>query len=186
MKMIRTLGPLASFVIHAAIIAAIFTLVEFTTRNAENEIKVSTAEVETVDLEEFEKTLEEIEPPDDITDVFTDTPVDTSTPETESVAESQTSELDNIDVLDSVSPLTLNGMYKGRSAEGRAENSGKYGQNPVTEAAIMRALEWLRINQKPDGSWESAKPVGITGLGLLTFLAHGELPSSAPPQVWPP
>jgi len=44
----------------------------------------------------------------------------------------------------------------------------------------MKALVWLAKVQKPDGSWGDSKKVSqaLTGLALLTFLAHGETPQS--------
>ena len=43
------------------------------------------------------------------------------------------------------------------------------------EEALMRALRWLKKNQQPDGSWQRQK-IAMTGLAILTFLAHGETP----------
>ena len=46
------------------------------------------------------------------------------------------------------------------------------------EAAVLRALEWLRLNQSPDGAWSNsenpADRVAFASLGLLAFLAHGD------------
>jgi hypothetical protein len=46
------------------------------------------------------------------------------------------------------------------------------------EAAVLRALEWLRLNQSADGAWShSEKPadrVACASLGLLAFLSGGE------------
>lgn len=44
------------------------------------------------------------------------------------------------------------------------------------EATLLRALRWLKSQQLSDGSW-SGQPTAMTGLALLTFLAHGETPS---------
>ena len=41
----------------------------------------------------------------------------------------------------------------------------------------MNALRWLKTQQRPDGSWAGttgADGQGVTGLAILTFLAHGE------------
>lgn len=50
------------------------------------------------------------------------------------------------------------------------------------EAAVLRALEWLRLNQSPDGAWSnSEKPadrVACASLGLLAFLANGDTTTS--------
>jgi hypothetical protein len=49
-----------------------------------------------------------------------------------------------------------------------------------TEKSVVKALDWLKLNQLPDGSWEGPQAVAMTGLGVLTFLAHGETTSSKP------
>ena len=77
------------------------------------------------------------------------------------------------------SPLVMKGLFQGRSAGGRAaalkNYGGQWGQ--YTEIAVIKALEWLKRKQNPDGSWGPNK-TAMTGLGLLTFLAHGETTSS--------
>jgi len=40
----------------------------------------------------------------------------------------------------------------------------------------VKALRWLKARQQPDGSWEGTDRAAMTGLALLTFLAHGETP----------
>ena len=53
---------------------------------------------------------------------------------------------------------------------------GRGGTN--TEAAVMRTLRWLKRTQAADGSW-SKNRIAMTGLAVLTFLAHCETPESA-------
>jgi len=48
------------------------------------------------------------------------------------------------------------------------------GGSPHTEGAVLRALNWLKANQNADGSWGGRYRAAMTGLALLTFLAHGE------------
>jgi hypothetical protein len=98
-------------------------------------------------------------------------------------------------VLQVKSPVILRNIYGStRNAGMRGELLGKGGGNAATEAAVMRALRWLKKYQESDGSWRltsaggprlvkntavrDGAPVGITGLGVLTFLAHGETPAS--------
>jgi hypothetical protein len=86
------------------------------------------------------------------------------------------------------SPLVFKGLFAQRTAGGRRGSVTKYGGGiQGTEAAVLRALRWLKKNQEYNGSWttssgggsyaEKATP-GMTGLALLTFLAHGETPAS--------
>jgi hypothetical protein len=54
---------------------------------------------------------------------------------------------------------------------------GKIPQESLT--AVLRALRWLKENQREDGSWDgSDSRTGMTGLALLCFTGHGETVSS--------
>ena len=75
------------------------------------------------------------------------------------------------------SPVVMRGIYGSRSPGSRGRARGKYGGSGMTEGAVMRALRWLKKNQREDGSWDECKPA-MTALALLTFLAHGETPVS--------
>ena len=59
----------------------------------------------------------------------------------------------------------------------------------MTEAAIIRGLDWLKANQDPEGSWggkdkddqgnpKSTDKNAMTGMALLAFLGHCELQDS--------
>ena len=63
------------------------------------------------------------------------------------------------------------------------------GGKDMTEAAIMKGLNWLKNNQDPDGGWgdndkdEGGRPVktdrnSMTGMALLCYLGHCELQDS--------
>lgn len=75
--------------------------------------------------------------------------------------------------------LIFKGAVNSRSAGGRQAALGRYSgaMGTQTEASVVRALDWLKTNQQADGSWGPNK-VALTGLSLLTFLAHGEMTSS--------
>ena len=51
------------------------------------------------------------------------------------------------------------------------------GGGPSTEKAVMKALRWLKVEQLEDGSWPKQR-TAMTGLALLTYLAHGETAAS--------
>ena len=56
------------------------------------------------------------------------------------------------------------------------EHGGPWAQ--YAEVSVRRALEWLRANQNPDGSWSTHDREAMTGLAILTYLAHGETTAS--------
>ena len=76
------------------------------------------------------------------------------------------------------SPMTMKSIYgETRGAASRVAALRKYGGDRRTEEAVVNALRWLKTQQRPDGSWAGstgADGQGVTGLAVLTFLAHGE------------
>jgi hypothetical protein len=50
---------------------------------------------------------------------------------------------------------------------------------PETERNVVRALTWMKNNQNPDGSWGSSNKASMTGLCLLSYLGHCEVPDSS-------
>ncbi len=82
------------------------------------------------------------------------------------------------------SPITMKGVYASRAPGAKGMLTGRGGGglgggDKHTEEAVMRALRWLKKNQQSDGSWNAQK-VAMTGLAVLTYLAHGEMPGSSP------
>ena len=73
----------------------------------------------------------------------------------------------------------LSNSYGGRTPGSILSALINNGGSENTEAAVMRSLRWLKQNQLPDGSWKNNK-VAMTGLAILTFLAHGEAPGRSP------
>lgn len=176
-------GPTGSVIMHVVVFLLALKFVSFVGREEAPEVEVMMMEMEAVDIEELEELKEEIEDlelPD--VDVQVDVYVDAPVPEEVSEFESEEPDVD-FDALDVVeemsSPLVMKGLFSGRSAGGRAGMLNKYGGkwSQVTEAAVQKALQWLKDNQLPDGSWNKEKSA-MTGLALLTYLAHGETPGS--------
>ena len=178
-------GPTGSVVLH---ILLVFLLVRFVTGMSERrqtDIEVMVVEAETRDLEELQKELEkikdvevEIRAPD--ADIVMDQP-----PDVQPVQANPMQDFASLDIkADVQSPLILKGLFSGRTAAGRAALGARFGGKTfgATEAAVLKALEWLKNHQLEDGSWEGegrAKcKTAMTGLALLAFLAHGETPTS--------
>ena len=177
------MGPTGSILLHALIVAALVKLVFFETPSQEPEVEVVMMEIEEADLEEVKRELEVME---DLNVVQAIAPPEVSLdqvpPEEVEEFEAAEPEVDFavLEMVDAVqSPLIIRGMYAGRSDAGRVSGLRRAGRwAEYTEAAVLRALEWLKANQNPDGSWDSRHQTAMTGLGLLTFLAHGETPAS--------
>lgn len=195
----HTSSILISCIINGALIFALLTLVQFADegQSPSTEIELSPPE-ETEEIEEPEELeeldpIEEMEEMDFTTDFEFDNPQETEFESVEEPVEQPTeSNVADISELmsDVSSPVTMSNVMYGRTAAGRAALMNRYGGGGAkyTEASVKKALEWLaRVQVKEGndrGAWlhrgESGKAnAGMTGLALLTFLAHGETPSSA-------
>ena len=130
-------------------------------------------EIDTPDDVEVEVEIETAtDLPTQVTDVVTPTTAATATPE------QALRQPDPTSVALVKSPVAMKSVFgETRSAAARVEAMRKYGGDSRTEAAVVNALRWLKTQQRPDGSWAGstgADGQGVTGLVLLTFLAHGE------------
>ena len=67
----------------------------------------------------------------------------------------------------------------GRTPDGRKRILAASTGSDRTERAVTNSLHWLKAHQQDDGAWPGQEPAAMTGLALLTYLAHGELPGSA-------
>lgn len=177
-------GPIGSIILHILVIFLAIKFMVFDNIEKIPDIEVTVVEPDSVDLEEFEKELEKIEELTDITDVAmpTDIPIQMDSPmpaENPRPSDDVSMDLAQLNILADQSPLVMKGLFAGRSAAGRSSGLNQYAGRwaAAVDRAVIRALEWLKKNQAPDGSWGPNKP-GMTGLGLLTFLAHGETTAS--------
>ena len=134
--------------------------------------------------EEQQQDIEDITPPDETVDIVIDTPVvnsvdvsqPTPTPVNEPVSVKPAAQ-DSVALIKS--PITMRSMAGSRnpgSIGAMTRGGGMYG-DPSTEAAVLKALRWLKKTQQPNGSWRPAS-ISNTGLAILAFLAHGETPAS--------
>ena len=74
---------------------------------------------------------------------------------------------------------SLPGTMRGRVGSGKAAAMAQNKMKTGSEAAVLRGLEWLRLNQNANGSWGDQNTGGMTGFALLCFLGHGETAESA-------
>lgn len=180
-------GPTGSIVIHVALILALLFLVDLSVKEKDQEIEVQMIEVDEQKLDEL---LEEIKPPEELPDLTEMTPPEvdidmTPPPDVTDFTAAPIQDTVELEIAtDAISPIIMKGLAPGqmsnRSGAGRAAAIGKYGGNwgQYAEAAVLRALEWLRVNQNKDGSWGTSDKEAYAGLAILTYLAHGETMSS--------
>ncbi|HMO03214.1 MAG TPA: terpene cyclase/mutase family protein [Kiritimatiellia bacterium] len=180
------LGPVGSIIFHIIIVIAALKFLGMVGEQKDAAIQVQIMEPDAIDLEEFEKELEQMDELTEMTDLVNpdqnfdmETPPDVST----DVAPSEDISMDLADlnvISDAQSPLVMKGLYEGRSAAGRSKMLGGAGRwAREVEGSVNKALEWLKNNQAEDGSWGPGDREAMTGLAVLTFLANGETPSSA-------
>lgn len=73
-------------------------------------------------------------------------------------------------------PVVVKAVYGCRTPGARGAALHKFG-GEGSEGAVLRALRYLKKNQRSDGSWGKSK-VAMTSLALLAYLAHGDMPQS--------
>jgi hypothetical protein len=184
-------GPAGAVILHLSLILAVLLLVDFSTRKEEEPtFDVHYLKVETPPLDP--------EPPDflpplDLSEALPDfhlpevDPVDLPDPlEVVEFSQPHPAEaLPDFELPRIPSVLVLRefaaGSMKDRIGDGGHERAGLlHGGDgwKGAEGSVKRALEWLRVNQNRDGSWGTSDPEAMTGLALLTYLAHGETTAS--------
>jgi hypothetical protein len=191
-------GPLAAIMINATIVIVLINVVVFRSLETGRDVQVQVVENEqSPELEQELQKLDEL-PPDENLIVSEEVEAVPDTPPDDFVADSL--DLAGLAVSDVQSPLTMQGLFAGRTAGARAERLQKFsgGYGDKIEAAISRGLEWLTSQQKPDGYWgdvskynqtwhdhkwvssmvNDQRATRLTSLCLLALLAHGETPQS--------
>lgn len=179
-------GPTGTVLIHALVLAALFTFVSTGERSTDKLVEaivVTTTPPEK--LEELTKELQKLEDLPTVVDAVAPPTVsiDQEPPSVDAVGTTSDDagvDLSDLNMLESASPVVFKGLWVGRSASGREGALGKYGGGlgDRTEVAVLKALRWLKEHQYPDGSWGPSYRVSMTSLALLSFLAHGETTAS--------
>lgn len=183
-------GPSGSVVLHVALILALLFLVNLSPPPDEETVEVTYVDIPQVEFEppppDLAKPLDDIviEPSIEMPSVDIDLPpppeitqFDQPTPMDRAMADLEIPTVPSVLVLRGL----VAGPMKGRvGPDGHAAAGAKHGGDhwAHAEAAVKRALEWLRLNQNADGSWGQRDREAMTGLGILTFLAHGETTAS--------
>ncbi len=178
LQMTRLLSPVLAVIVPILMLGLI-TLFANLAPEPTRSVKVKVVEPEPLeDLEDIEEPVfDEIEPPDPVDVDFV---TDTTLPPTEVAAPPQDvsvqpAEFDSVAMVKS--PIIMKGIYGSRNPGSRGAALSRFG-GTGTEAAVMRALRWMKKNQNNDGSWGKGNKPALASLILLAYLAHGETPSS--------
>jgi hypothetical protein len=184
------IGPAISLVFHAVLVVFIAVFCKPGSRTETSQIEVTMEELKVKELDpkqlqelqKLEQLADEVVPTVERPEITQDTTeVTTNTADINDDIAQTDDAMDFSSVLDvrtSDTALKLPGLYGGRTAAGRKQMVRKFGGSQRSETAVLKALRWLKQTQKPDGSWSQTQADAMAGLGLLTFLAHGETPLS--------
>jgi len=71
-------------------------------------------------------------------------------------------------------------LKKRCTAQDRMARLLESGGTAECETAVIKALDWLKATQNPDGSWSAQHPAAMTGLAILAYLGHCETVLSEP------
>jgi len=178
-EMQRLSAPISAVLLP---ILAIVVLIFMSAVSVSDDRIIETQIMEAEEMKELEEPEKLIEPPDEIVEMDVDVPIDTPDVNVETTEDTDMSpkpvEFDA--VMNVKSPVVLKNIFgSSRNTGVRGTLLARHGGDPATERAVMRALRWLKKNQNSDGSWNKQK-CAMTGLAVLTFLAHNEKPGSSP------
>ena len=194
----RQTAPLLAILLPVLFVATLF-VVTAVSGEGKRELKVEIVQADQQDdaLEEIE-TPQETEPPPEMDniEITVDTPSMNPTEMASEAAPAPTAEPQSVKVasvdamLNIKSPVTMKsvmGTSRGAGVRGTFTRGGASYGDAATEAAVMKALRWLKATQAPDGSWGTKPEFGLkkgmdkaagAGFAILTYLAHGETPAS--------
>ena len=175
-QFLRLLSPFVSFICVSIMIALLFALCVSDTSEKIHVAEVVAQELQVEEVEEVPEIDSEIETEIEIDDTF-DIAADVSTPNVAKVSTQPTSAKPaSFNAVALVkSPMMMPGIYGARTTGQIGAARAKHGGTAAGEKSVLRALRWLKTKQNADGSWSANRPA-MTGLALLTFLAHGEVP----------
>ena len=184
----RLAAPLLAILLPTLGVVALIVITAVTGQNKDAiQIEVARAQDDQDALEDEPQPEPEPEetPPDEQIDITIDTPnvntpdissTPTPAPSNEPVSVKPASQ-DSVAIIKS--PVTMRSMTGSRTpgSIGAMTRGGAGYGDATTEAAVLKALRWLKKTQKPNGSWDPV-PTANTALAILAYLAHGETPMS--------
>ena len=190
----RQIAPLLAILLPVvgAVILFVVTAMDST---SEQKIDLEIAEAEKPEELDKNEPPPDVEPPPEDVDVQVDTPnvspvaaAEVQAPPSTEPQSFKPAEVDSVLLIKS--PVTLKGIAgvaRDAGSRGKLTGGGAQYGDASTERAVRMALRWLKATQNGDGSWSTKPELGLTrgmdaaagaGFAVLTFLAHGETPTS--------
>ena len=183
----RLIAPLAAILLPTLGVGILIVVTAVTGQNKQViQADIASMQDDETPLEDVQEPeeIEEQTPPEEPLDITVDTPnvnvndvvTPQATPVNEPVSVKPAAE-DTVALIKS--PVHMKSMASSRMPGSRGKylgGGGMYGDQ-MTEAAVLKALRWLKKTQQPNGSWKP-QPISNTGLAILAYLAHGETPAS--------
>jgi len=179
-EMQRLSAPLAAILLPAL---AVSLLIVMSGGSSVEDRIIETQVLEAEEVKDLDKIEDLQKPEEQMEDVNIDIPIDSPDVQVQSDTPNNQPVSPQPQAFDAVmtvkSPVILKNIYGStRNTGTRGAQLAKFGGDKMTEDAVLRALRWLKKKQQPDGSWKSQQ-VAMTGLAILTFLAHGEKPGDS-------
>lgn len=192
LQMLRLLSPISAITVPIIMLLLLMAIPQQMGRYVERTITTTIIKIDPMpDIPE-----DPIIKPDDVTEVVStdehfstesiiptpDVNVDVGNPDTDNSIDTKPPDFC---ITRNPSSLIMDKFFSpfktGEREGGLEKNRGSY----HTEGAVIKALNWLAMVQEENGSWRQESgggpgkgtPAAMTGLALMTFLAHGDTPS---------
>ena len=190
----RQAAPLIAILVPVIGAVVLFVVTAMDT-TSEQKIDLEIAEAEKPEELDKNEPPPDVEPPPEDVDVQVDTPnvspvvaAEVAAPPSNEPQSFKPADVDSVLLIKS--PVTLKsfaGTARSAGQRGKLTGGGAQYGDASTERAVRMALRWLKATQNGDGSWSTRPELGLTrgmdqaagaGFAVLTFLAHGETPTS--------
>ena len=179
-------GPLGSILVHLVLVLLLFRLINRPQVLEEEDPVIVTLELDVIPIPPLKKTDPTAKNDPVVSEFIFENVVAQSSDDVVPEINDPVPTINSPDTSFN-SPLILPTGIAHRFNMNKGEKILSKGGSLKSEDAVVRALKWLKKNQLQDGSWAasiqseemgSKMKTGLTGLALLTFLAHGETPGS--------